>query len=131
VIITALPQLPAPRPVIATRYGGPDGFRCLRRLAARAGGHLAPGGRLYILVTDWAYPPRVVPLFERRGFLVRRVARVERAFRPSEYDRYAPGLFAYLDRRARRGLARYRRAGRWCYLGVSLFEARLETVTRG
>jgi methylase of polypeptide subunit release factors len=122
-IITALPQLPAPRPVIETRYGGPDGLRLLRRLAARAADFLAPGGRLYILVTDWAYPPRVLPLFEARGFAVRRAARVERAFQPAEYDRIAPGLFDYLDQRARRGLAAYRRDGRWCYLGVSLFEA--------
>ena len=123
VIILTLPQLPAPRPVILTRYGGPDGLLHLRRAARQAPDHLVPGGRLYILVTDWAFPPRVAPLFEREGFVLRRVARVERAFQPIEYDRIAPGLFAYLDRRARDGLASYRRNGRWCYLGVSLFEA--------
>jgi len=125
-IITTLPQLPAPRPILSARYGGPDGLRYLRRLAARAGDHLAPGGQLYILVTDWAWPPRVEPLFKRRGFTFRRVARVERPFQPAEYDAYAQGLFAYLDGRARRGLARYRRNGNWCYLGVSLFEATMD-----
>ena len=129
VIIATLPQLPAPRPVIATRYGGPDGLRLLRRLAARAPAHLAPGGRLYLLVTDWAYPPRVEPLFERRGFSLRLAVRVERAFQPVEYDRIAPGLFAYLDSRERRGLAKYRRSGNWCYLGVSLFEARAAALS--
>jgi release factor glutamine methyltransferase len=123
VIITTLPQLPAPRPILAARYGGPDGLRYLRRLAERAGSHLASGGRLYTLITDWAWPRRVEPLFKRRGFTFRRVARIERPFQPAEYNAFAPGLFAYLDGRAQRGLARYRRNGTWCYLGVSLFEA--------
>ncbi len=125
VIITTLPQLPAPVPILAARYGGPDGLRYLRRLAERAGRYLTPGGRLYLLITDWAWPPRVVRLFERHGFTLRRLARVERPFQPAEYDSYADGLFAYLDDRAKRGLASYRRNGTWCYLGVSFFEATL------
>ena len=125
IIITTLPQLPAPGPIVAARYGGPDGLRYLRRLADRASNHLTPAGRLYMLITDWAWPPRVAPLFRRRGFTFRRVARVERAFQPAEYDAFAPGLFAYLDGRAQRGLAQYRRNGTWCYLGVSFFEATL------
>jgi cytochrome c peroxidase len=76
-----------------------------------------------MLIIDWAWPPRVEPLFKRRGFTFRRVARMERAFQPSEYDAFAPGLFAYLDSRAERGLAQYRRNCTWCYLGVSFFEA--------
>jgi release factor glutamine methyltransferase len=123
IIITTLPQLPAPEPILVARYGGPDGLRYLRRLAEGAGRHLAPGGRLYMLITDWAWPPRVEPIFKRRGFTLRRVARVERPFQPAEYDAYAQGLFAYLDGRAQRGLAQYRRNGTWCYLGVSFFEA--------
>jgi len=123
IIITTLPQLPAPEPIIAARYGGPDGLRYLRRLADRAAGFLAPEGRLYMLITDWAWPPRVEPLFKRRGFGFRCVARVERAFQPAEYEAFVPGLFAYLDSRAQRGLAHYRRNGTWCYLGVSFFEA--------
>jgi release factor glutamine methyltransferase len=123
IIITTLPQLPAPEPILAARYGGPDGLRYLRRLADRAGNHLAPGGRLYMLITDWAFPPRVERLFKRRGYAFLRVARVERAFQPAEYDAFAPGLFDYLDGRAQRGLAQYRRNGNWCYLGVSFFEA--------
>jgi methylase of polypeptide subunit release factors len=123
IIITTLPQLPAPKPILAARYGGPDGLRYLRKLAERAGQHLVPGGRLYMLITDWASPPRVMPLFERRGFTIRRVARMERPFQPAEYDSYSQGLFSYLDGRARRGLAQYRRNGTWCYLGVSFFEA--------
>lgn len=123
VIITSLPQLPSPTPILSARYGGPDGLRYLRKLAAGAGEYLAPGGRLYMLITDWAWPPRVERLFKRRGFEFRQVARVERAFQPAEYDAYAPGLFAYLDGRAQRGLAQYRRNGTWCYLGVSFFEA--------
>lgn len=123
IIITTLPQLPAPRPILAARYGGPDGLLYLRRLAAKAGNYLAPGGRLYMLLTDWAFPPRVTPMFEKRGFRMRRVARMERAFQPAEYDTYLQGLFCYLDSRAQRGLARYSRRGAWCYLGVSFFEA--------
>src|SRR5262249_45741354 len=79
VIVTSLPQLPAPRPVIPTRYGGVDGLRFLRRLAREAPARLAPGGRLYALVTAWAGPERVTSLFESAGLRVRRVARVERA----------------------------------------------------
>jgi hypothetical protein len=60
---------------------------------------------------------------KKRSFTFQRVARAERAFQPAEYDAYAPGLFSYLDRRAQRGLAQYRRNGTWCYLGVSFFEA--------
>ena len=125
-VITTLPQLPAPGPILAARYGGPDGLRYLRRLAERAGNYLQPGGRLYLLVTDWAWPPRVEPLFKQHGFSLRRVARMERPFQPAEYDAYAPGLFDYLDGRAQRGLAQYRRNGTWCYLGVSFFEATLD-----
>lgn len=122
-IITTLPQLPAPKPVLPARYGGPDGLRYLRKLADRAEQYLASSGRLYMLLTDWAWPPSVLPLFERRGFILRRMARVERAFQPAEYDAYAQGLFSYLDSRAQRGLAHYRRKGAWCYLGVNFFEA--------
>lgn len=123
IIITTLPQLPAPTPILAARYGGPDGLRYLRKLADSAGSFLTPGGRLYMLITDWAFPPRVERIFKRRGFELQRVAWVERAFQPAEYDAFSPGLFAYLDDRAQRGLARYRRNGAWCYLGVSFFEA--------
>ena len=123
IIITTLPQLPAPKPILPARYGGPDGLMYLRKLAERAGRHLAPGGRLYMLITDWAWPPRVMRLFNRRGFTLRCVARMERAFQPAEYDAYAQGLFSYLDGRAQRGLAGYRRNGTWCYLGISFFEA--------
>jgi release factor glutamine methyltransferase len=123
IIITTLPQLPAPSPILAARYGGPDGLKYLRRLATRADSHLTPGGRLYMLITDWAWPPRVAPLFTRRGFTFRRVTRMERPFQPIEYDAFSQGLFSYLDDRAQRGLARYRRNGAWCYLGVSFFEA--------
>jgi methylase of polypeptide subunit release factors len=126
VIITTLPQLPAPKPILAARYGGPDGLLYLRRLANTAGSHLTPGGRLYMLITDWAWPPRVEPLFTRRGFTFRRAARMERPFQPAEYDAYAKGLFAYLDSRAQRGLAQYRRNCKWCYLGVSFFEAAMK-----
>jgi methylase of polypeptide subunit release factors len=123
IIITTLPQLPAPKPILAARYGGPDGLKYLRRLAAQAGSHLTPSGRLYLLITDWAWPPRVAPLFTRRGFTFRRVARMERPFQPAEYDSFSHGLFSYLSARAQRGLAQYRRNGTWCYLGVSFFEA--------
>jgi len=125
IIITTLPQLPAPKPILAARYGGPDGLMYLRRLAEKAGNYLAPGGRLYMLITDWAWPPRVKPLFESRGFKLRRVARMERAFQPAEYNAFSQGLFSYLDGRAQRGLARYRRNSTWCYLGVSFFEAKM------
>ena len=123
IIITTLPQLPSPRPILAARYGGPDGLLYLRKLAGKAEQYLAPGGRLYMLITDWAWPPSVKPLFEKRGFNMRRVARMERAFQPAEYDSFSHGLFSYLDGRAQRGLAHYRRNGAWCYLGVSFFEA--------
>jgi release factor glutamine methyltransferase len=127
IIITTLPQLPAPSPILAARYGGPDGLRYLRRLAMEARSYLTPRGRLYMLITDWAWPPRVEPLFTRRGFTFRRVARVERPFQPAEYDSFSQGLFSYLDRRAQRGLAQYRRNGTWCYLGVSFFEATMDS----
>jgi len=123
VIVTSLPQLPAPRPLVRTRWGGPDGHRLLRSLAARARAHLRPGGRLYLLVTDWAGADAVAALLRSRGFRVRPRVRVERAFQPAEYDRLQPGLFAYLDARARAGRGRYRRAGSWCYLGITFLEA--------
>jgi release factor glutamine methyltransferase len=125
IIITTLPQLPAPKPILAARYGGPDGLRYMRKLAEQAGNFLSPGGRLYMLITDWAWPPRVAPLFEQRGFKLRSLARIERAFQPAEYDAFSPGLFSYLDGRAQRGLAQYRRNGSWCYLGVNFFEAKM------
>jgi release factor glutamine methyltransferase len=125
IIITTLPQLPAPRRILAARYGGPDGLMYLRKLAEKAGNYLMPGGRLYMLITDWAWPPSVKPLFEQRGYKLRRVARIERAFQPAEYNAFSQGLFSYLDGRAQQGLAQYRRNGTWCYLGVSFFEAKM------
>ncbi|HZU98557.1 MAG TPA: 50S ribosomal protein L11 methyltransferase [Planctomycetota bacterium] len=122
VIVTTLPQLPAPKPVIATRYGGPDGLDLLRELAGRVGAHLTPGGRLYLLVTGWAGPERVAELLASRGLSVRVVARADRAFQPAEYDAYCPGLFRYLDEHARDGKA-YSRKGAWRYLRVEFLEA--------
>ncbi len=122
-IMTSVPQLPAPGPVISTRYGGRDGLEFFRPLAAGAAAHLRPGGRLYALVTDWPDPRRVAALFTARGFRVRTALRVDRAFQPVEYDRMRPSLFDYLHRRAEAGIGGYRRRGAWCYLGVSLLEA--------
>jgi methylase of polypeptide subunit release factors len=130
-MVATLPQLPAPSPVIPTRYGGRDGLDLLRVLAREARGHLAPGGRLYSLVTGWAGPARVASLLSRVGLRVRRVARVERAFQPSDYERYLPGLFAYLDAHARaHGERAYRREGSWHYLRVSFLEARAPGARR-
>jgi methylase of polypeptide subunit release factors len=124
VIVTSLPQLPAPRPVIATRYGGPDGLTLLRELAAEVGDRLENGGRLYALVTGWAGPERVAELFSARGLSVRVAARTVRAFQPVEYERYSPGLFAYLDRHTRdRDGKAYTRRGAWHYLRVEFLEA--------
>jgi SAM-dependent methyltransferase len=124
VIVTTLPQLPAPRPVIATRYGGADGLDLLREAAAEARDHLVPGGKLYALVTGWAGPGRVAELFEARGFSVRVAAKTARAFQPVEYDRHSPGLFEYLDAHVReRRTNAYSRRGAWCYLHVSFLEA--------
>jgi len=133
VVVATLPQLPAPRRIAApTRYGGRDGLALHRRLAAGISRALAPGGRLFALVTGWAGPEAVGALLAARGLAVRRVARVERAFRPADYDRHAPGLFAYLDAHARRkgGEPAYRRAGAWCHLSVSFLEARTAAAPR-
>ncbi len=119
-IMTSVPQLPAPGPVISTRYGGCDGLEFFRPLAAGAAAHLRPGGRLYALVTDWADTSQVAPLFQHRGFRVRIALRVERAYQPVEYDRMRPGLFRFLQARS----GAIQRSGSWCYLGVSLLEAR-------
>jgi release factor glutamine methyltransferase len=124
VIVTSLPQLPSPRPILRARYGGPDGLRFLRRLAREGPARLAPGGRLYALVTAWAGPARAAALLETAGLRVRRVARVERPFQPAEYDAFRPGLFDYLAARTPEGRGRWRRAGSWCYLTVSFLEAR-------
>lgn len=131
-IVVTPPQLPAPSPVLATRYGGADGLDLFRVLARSAREHLAPGGRLYSLVTGWAGPARVAELFENGGLTVRRVARVERAFQPSEYEQYLPGLFDYLDEHARGHAEKaYRRAGAWRYLRVSFLEAHRERARNG
>jgi hypothetical protein len=66
-----------------------------------------------------------MPLFEKRSFKLRRLARIERAFQPAEYNTFSQGLFSYLDGRAQRGLAQYRRNGAWCYLGVNFSEANM------
>ncbi|KAF0241233.1 MAG: ribosomal RNA small subunit methyltransferase [Planctomycetota bacterium] len=122
-IMTSVPQIPAPAPLNLIRYGGSDGLHFFRRIAAVAPAHLRPGGRLYALVTDWPDARRVAALLEAQRFRVRTIARVERPFQPVEYDRMSPGLFDYLDARARAGHGKYRRRGAWCYLGVSLLEA--------
>ncbi len=124
VVVTTLPQLPAPRPVIATRYGGADGLTLLRELAAQVGDHLETGGRLYALVTGWAGPERVAELLSARGLSVRVAARAVRAFQPAEYEQHCPGLFAYLDEHTRdRDGKAYSRRGAWHYLRVEFLEA--------
>lgn len=125
-IFAALPQLPAPAPLdLLARYGGRDGLDLKRPLAAGARAHLAPGGRLYLLVTGWAGPRTVGRLLEAQGLSVRCATRVRRPFQPAEYDAYQPGLFAYLEAHAaaRDDRAAYTRKGAWCYLEVSLLVA--------
>lgn len=123
-IMTSVPQLPAPGPVLRTRFGGPDGLEFFRPLAHGTARHLRPGGRLYALVTGWAGPGRVRTLFRGRGLSVRTVHAVERAFQPAEYEAMRPGLFGYLRAHAGGGARAWHREGSWSWLRVELLEVR-------
>ncbi|MCC6741673.1 MAG: class I SAM-dependent methyltransferase [Planctomycetia bacterium] len=123
-IMTSVPQLPAPGPVLRTRFGGPDGLEFFRPLARGAARRLRPGGRLYALVTGWAGPGRVRRLFLDHGLFARTVLAVERAFQPAEYEAMRPGLFDYLRSHAAGDPRAWRRDGSWSWLRVELLEAR-------
>lgn len=113
-ILASLPQTPAPRPIVASRWGGRDGLRHLRRLLVEAPRRLNPGGTLFFLLHDLADSARVERLARHR-FRLRTAMILRRSFSPRELEAYLPGLFAYLDRRRRAGKARFhgRGARRW------------------
>lgn len=123
-VMTSVPQLPAPGPVLRTRFGGRDGLEFFRPLARGAARHLTPGGRLYALVTGWAGPERVRALLRAHGLAVRTLLAVERAFQPAEYEAIRPGLFDYLRSRSAGDPRAWRREGTWSWLRVELLEAR-------
>ncbi len=109
-ILAMLPQAPGPTPFHPARWGGLDGTDHLRRLLREAPAHLAPRGRLFFMLHDLADGRRVREA-ARAGFTLRTVASTARFFRPKDYDRLQPGLFAYLDSLRRRRKSRFRRSG--------------------
>ena len=110
-IIANLPQTPGPAPFLLSKWGGADGTLHLRRLFREAPCHLTPGGCLYFILHDLADSRRIERLARRR-FELRSACTLRREFDPAEYDGYSEGLFDYLDRLRRKGIARFHGRGR-------------------
>jgi methylase of polypeptide subunit release factors len=125
VIVTMMPQCPAPSPIMPSRYGGPFGNDLLVRVADEAPRQLRKGGRFYFCLTGLACPEATLKRFSNRMSLVR-VAKIERAVRRSDYDALSPGLFDYLLSLVRRRISRMAPlGGGWHRLEVSFYEARM------
>lgn len=124
VIIVNPPQTPAPRNFAVDKWGGRDGAKYFRRVFARARRHLHPGGRIYTMISSLAHTATILELF-RKDFDVRPLGETRRPFTPEEYDRHAPGLFQYLERRRERGTSEFWRRGSKCFFVIRFFEGQL------
>ncbi len=102
------PQTPGPRP-FGPKYGGPDGTLHFAKVLPRVEEHLRPGGRLLLHVIGLVSRAALAPHLER--FAVEQRGESDRPFTAAEYEGYAPGLFAYLEERARAGHAEIETTG--------------------
>ncbi len=122
-IVANLPQTPAPRRILLSRWGGRDGARHLGRFLRAAARHLRPGGRVYFALTGLVDREAIRRAVAGR-FRLRSLLRIERAITPGEYERLLPGLFDYLERRRRSEKTRFNGRGGRYRLEVRFMEGR-------
>jgi release factor glutamine methyltransferase len=104
-VLALLPHKPAPRPFSVRYYGGADGTDLLRRVIDQAAQRLAPRGVLLLYHNAIANFPRVRAAARAAGLHVEVIAGRRRYFTAAEFDGYAEGGMAHLERLARDGAA--------------------------
>ncbi len=108
-ILALLPHKPAPVPFSVRYYGGPDGTDLLRRLVEQTAHRLAPRGALLLYHNSIANLPRVRAAATGAGLAVEVVAARKRYFTAEEFEGYAPGGMAHLERLRAAGAAEFHR----------------------
>jgi SAM-dependent methyltransferase len=126
-VLALLPHKPAPAPFSVRYYGGLDGTEHLRRVIEQAAHRLAPRGALLLYHNSIANLPRVRASAAVAGLGVEVVAARKRYFTAREFDGYAPGGMAHLERLAAEGAAEFHRDAYGCYFVARLL--RLERLS--
>lgn len=124
-VLALLPHKPAPAAFSVRYYGGEDGTDLLRRVIEQAAHRLRPRGTLLLYHNSIANLPRVRAAAEGAGFAVEVLASRKRYFTEREFDGYAPGGMAHLERLRAAGAAAFHRDPCGLY-----FVARLLRLTR-
>ncbi len=126
-VLALLPHKPAPAAFSARYYGGRDGTDLLRRVIEQAAHRLAPRGALLLYHNSIANLPRVRAAASTAGLGVEVVAARKRYFAAREFDGYAPGGMAHLERLAAEGAAEFHRDASGFYFVARLL--RLERLS--
>lgn len=124
-VLALLPHKPAPAPFSVRYYGGEDGTDLLRRVIEQAPYRMRPRGALLLYHNSIANLPRVRAAAQVAGFEVEGLAARKRYFTAAEFDGYAPGGMAHLERLRAAGAAEFHRDAYGLY-----FVARLLRLTR-
>lgn len=126
-ILALLPHKPAPAPFSVRYYGGPDGTDLLRGLIEQAAHRLAPRGALLLYHNSIANLPRIRASAAAGGLGVEVVAARKRYFTAAEFDGYAAGGMAHLERLRAEGTAEFHRDAWGLYFVARLL--RLERLS--
>ncbi len=124
-VLALLPHKPAPAAFSVRYYGGEDGTDLVRRTIEQASHRLRAHGVLLLYHHSIANLPRVRAAAEAAGFSVESLASRKRYFTAREFDGYAPGGMAHLERLRGAGAAEFHRDARGLY-----FVARVLRLTR-
>ncbi len=124
-VLALLPHKPAPAAFSVRYYGGEDGTDLVRRVIEQASHRLSPRGAMLLYHNSIANLPRVRATAEAAGFGIEVVALRKRYFTAAEFDGYAAGGMAHLERLRAAGAAEFHRDPCGLY-----FVARLLRLTR-
>ncbi|HEY8369943.1 MAG TPA: methyltransferase [Thermodesulfobacteriota bacterium] len=108
-VVALLPHKPAPVAFSVRYYGGEDGTDLVRRVIEQASHRLGPRGVLLLYHHSIANLPRVRATAQAAGFSIETLASRKRYFTEREFDGYAPGGMAHLERLRREGAAEFHR----------------------
>lgn len=121
VILATPPQTPSPRPMGA-KYGGPDGLRHIRRIAAWAPRFLkSREGRLWLLAISLVDQKELFRILNEHFEKVELAETTLRSFEPKEYESLERGLFGYLQELAGAGKAWIQKADSGSFVFRNLF----------
>ncbi len=111
-ILTLPPQMPFAFNFNPWRYGGTDGCEVILRIINQALPILAPRkGRLYLIHSALANPPRVRAALEKTARSWELVKTMEKEWDPVDAGKLHPGLYDYLLEANRQGKAELEKRG--------------------